>query len=237
MRFKLTLVLCGVLLALLLFLVSPFFGAAEIVIIGNTTVSRTEIEGRLDVAAGDNILILNTAAARRRIMENLYIDRVSFSRALPGRLYVTVRERRLIAYIEHTPGSFLFIDEAGRVLEVRTFFTEPLPVVTGLVFDSFQLGAVLDVPNRAAFSIVAQYAQSLQRHGLATLVTHIDVSDVYNTRILFPNIEFNVGDAHNADEKVRVMVEILLNLPPMAAYRGFTDLRELTGQYFFSLLT
>ncbi|MCL2500353.1 MAG: FtsQ-type POTRA domain-containing protein [Defluviitaleaceae bacterium] len=219
-----------------MFLLSPYFSVREIVISGNAAVNRMEIEDRMDVVTGDNILLINTSAARRRIMENLYVDDVSFERELPGRLIVTIRERRLIAYVEHTPGSFLFIDETGRVLEVRTFFTDPLPLVTGLKFSSFQLGERLNVPNRAAFGIVTLYAQSLQRHSLIHSVTHIDVTDIYNTRLRFSNIEFNVGDARDADEKVRVMVEILLSLPNVASYRGTVDLREISDQYFLSII-
>jgi cell division protein FtsQ len=223
-------------LGAVLFLISPYFAVREIVIVGNATVSRAEIEDRMDVVPGDNILLINTSAARRRIMENLYIGDVAFERELPGRLTVTVRERRLVAYVEHTPGSFLFIDENGLVLEVRTFFTDPLPLVTGLSFSSFQLGERLDVPNRAAFHIVTQYAQALARHGLNRSVTHIDVTDVYNTRLKFPRIEFNVGNAHDADEKVRVMAEIMFRLPDVASYRGFVDLRELADQYFLTII-
>jgi hypothetical protein len=237
MKFKVTIGLCAIVLGFVLFLVSPYFGAREIIITGNTAVASAEIHERLEMTLGVNILLFNTAAARRRIMENLYIDSVGFSRTLPGRVYVNVRERRVIGYIEHSPGSFLFVDETGRVLEVRSNFTEPLPVVTGLPVTSFQLGERLEVPVPAVFSTVAQYAMALQWHGLATFVTHIDVSDPLNVRILFPNIEFNVGDAHNADEKVRVMTEILLSLPNVASYRGFMDLREITDRFFFTILT
>lgn len=236
MKYRVLIILCAVVLAAVLFLFSPYFAVRDVVIIGNGAVSRADIEDRLDVITGDNILLINTAAARRRIMENLYIDDVAFERVLPGTLNITVRERRLIAYIQHTPGSFLFIDETGRVLEVRTFFTEPLPLVTGLSFTSFQLGERLDVPDRSAFGIVTQYAQALQRHGLITKVTHIDVTDVFNTRVRFPNIEFNVGDARDADEKVRTMIEILLSLPDTASYRGFVDLREIAPQYFLTII-
>jgi len=237
MKFKVAIGVCAVVLGVVLFFISPFFGATEIVIIGYTNVTRAELEDRLDFVLGDNVLLFNTSAARARIMENLYIDNVSFVRELPGRITVTVRERRLVAYIEHSPGSFLYIDDMGRVLEVRTFFTEPLPVVTGLAFNSFQLGEVLDVPNRAAFHIVAQYASALQRYGLGGMVTHIDVSDMHNTRIQFPNLVFNVGDAHNADEKVRHMAAIVAALPDSPSYRGIIDLREITGQFILSIIT
>jgi hypothetical protein len=235
-KFKITLTICIILLGAILFLISPYFAVRDIVITGNATVTKSEVEDRLDVVTGDNILLINTAAARRRIMENLYIDSVTFERTLPDKLTVTIRERRLIAYVEHTPGSFLFIDESGRVLEVRTFFTDPLPLVTGLSFSSFQLGERLDVPNRAAFGIVTQYAQALQRQGLIRNVTHIDVTDTYNTRLRFANVEFNVGDARDAEEKVRVIVEILLRMPDTASYRGIVDLREIADQYVFTII-
>jgi hypothetical protein len=237
MKFRVSLVLCALLLAAVLFLFSPYFNVNEIGVIGNGTVDQSDILERLDVSVGDNILLVNTAAARRRIMGNLYIDHVAVERVLPNRINITVRERRLVAYVEHIPGSFLFIDEVGRVLEVRSFFTEPLPLVTGLSFPSFQLGERLDVPNREAFGIVTQYAQALQRYGLGAMVTHIDVTDVFNARILFPNLEFNVGDGRDADEKVRTMVEILLSIPDVVSYRGFVDLREIAPQYFLTILT
>jgi len=238
MKFKIAIGVCAVILGAVLFLISPFFGADEIIIMGNVNVSQTEIEDRLDLVIGDNLLLFNNAAARARIMENLYVDSVAFNRELPGRITVTVRERRLVGYAEHSPGSFLFLDESGRVLEVRSFFTDPLPVVVGLSFNSFQLGEILDVPNRSVFNIIAQYASALQRHGLAAEVVHIDVSDIFNTRIAFSNFIFEVGDdAHNADEKVRVIVAALSKLPDTPSYRGIFNLRELGPHYILSIIT
>jgi len=236
MKFKITITLCALVLGLVVFLLSPYFSVQAIIVSGQNAVDRTDIIKQAEINYGSNIFLFNTNAARRRIMENPYIDSVSFVRELPGRLYISVRERRLIAYVEHMPGSFLFIDETGRVLEVRSFFTEPLPVVIGLDIHSFQLGERLDVPNRSVFMIVTQYAQALQRHGIASLVTHIDVTDTFNTRIRFPNFEFNVGDARDADEKVRTIAAVLQSLPEVATYRGFMDLREIASQYFMTII-
>ena len=234
-KFIILTAICIITFAAIIFLFSPFFHIQEIVIIGNNTVSENEIRERLDIDDSTNILFLNTGSARRRVMENLYIGSVNFSRGLPSRLYVEVRERRLAAYIEHTPGNYLYIDEFGRVLEIRPFMMQPLPLIVGLNFTHFALGEVLDVPNAAAFSIVTQYAQLLYRHGLVCRVTHINVADIENTRILVGYVEFNVGGLSDADEKVRSIIGILDALP-YANVRGFVDMREIRAEYFFQLL-
>lgn len=235
-RFKLLLTVSTVLLAVLLFLFSPMFDIRDVQITGNATVPRADIYARLQ-ATHSHLLLFNTVAARSRVMENLYVGGVTFVRAWPGRLYATIHERRLVAYVEHGPGIMLFLCEEGRVLEVRATPAAALPRVVGLPVTRFELGEVLDVPNPEAFRLVVAYTHALARHGLTPYITHIDVADTSNTRILIHNLEFNVGCATDADEKVRVIAAVLDGLPGMALYHGFFDLREIREEYFFTILT
>ena len=220
-----------------IFMFSPLFYLQEVIISGYNTVSTTEIRERLEVGNTTNLLLFNANNARSRIMENLYISDVSFTRRMPGRLYVHIRERRLAAYIEHTPGSFLYIDEHGRVLEVRPFTSGLLPKVTGLNFTSFTLGEILYVPDNAAFNIVTQYAQLIYRHGLSEMVSSIDVSDTQNTRILIGYVEFNVGGLRDAEEKIGIITGIMNEMPEAERARGFVDLRDINEEFFFEILT
>jgi len=236
-KFKIVLTICTIAFATVLFLFSPFFHLEEISLSGYNTVCRNEILDRLDTDRNTNVLFFNQGAARRRITENLYIADVIFTRNLPSGLSVQVRERRLAAYIEHTPGMFLFIDDFGRVLEIRSSTTQPLPLVVGLNFTHFALGEVLEVPDRTAFNIVTQYAQLIYRHGLVCRVTHINVSDTANTRILVGYIEFNVGGIRDAETKVRIIAAMLEELPDPDMARGDVDLREIRSEYVFRILT
>ena len=236
-KFTIALIICVIAFSAVVFMFSPFFYIREIIITGNNTVSQTEIINRLEADTSSNLLFFNTRAARRRVMENLYIADVNFHRDLPGRLNVQIRERRLAAYVQHAPGSFLYIDEQGRVLEVRSVTSGTLPIVEGLNFTRFVLGEVLDVPDSAAFNIVTLYAQLVYRHGLVCRVTHINVSDTANTRILVGNIEFNVGGMSDAEVKVGIIAGILAEMPEVELARGIVDLREIRGEYFFEILT
>jgi len=237
-KFKVTATICVIAFTAVLIMFSPIFYLNEIIISGENTVASTDIRERLGADSTTNLLFFNINAARSRIMGNLYISDVTFTRDMVGRrLYVHVRERRLAAYVEHTPGRFLYIDEEGRVLEVRDFTTQPLPTVKGLNFTRFALGEILEVPDTTAFNIVTLYAQLIYRHGLYDRVTYINVSDTVNTRILIGYIEFNVGGIRDADLKVRTMVGILDAMPEAELARGFVDLREIKPEYIFEILT
>jgi len=220
----------------LFFLFSPYFHINTVVIDGNYRITQDEIRERLGIGDNTHILLFNARAAQTALLQNTYIGEAHIERVLPGRVDITISERRLTAYVEHMPGSFLFLDDYGRVLEVRTYFFEPLPVLEGLHFTRFQLGEVLEVPDPAAFNVIVQYAQILNQHDLTARVSHINVADAANIRIIIDNIEFNVGGVAHADEKVRTIIEILDNHPSLGLVPGFFDLRELRRDFIFEIL-
>lgn len=235
-RFYLAISVGLVLFFALFFLLSPFFYVETIEIAGDSRVSREEILERLDVGNNTHLLLFNTRQARSRLMENMYIGNVEFERVLPGRMQVNITERRLTAFFEHSPGSFLYLDDYGRVLEIKTFFTDPLPVLQGLSFTRFQLGEILEVSDVTAFNAIVQYAQLLNHHDLIEHVSYINVSDTSNIRIIIKSIEFNVGTAANAGEKILTIQEIITKMPNVGLIPGFVDLREIRREYFFVML-
>ena len=231
LRVVITAIVTALVLIGILFLFSPFFHITEINLAGTSRVARSEVLERLNIDNSTNLIFFSTRAARARVMVNLYIGSVHFRRSFPRTIYIEVRERRLSAYIRHLPGAYLYIDDFGRVLEIRSYMTEPLPILEGLRIGRIQLGELLDVPDRTAFNAVVQYAQLLNQHGIAHLVSHMNVTDTNNIRILInERIEFNVGNVHRADEKIRWIVAIMEseNLPNPDYIRGFVDLRDPT---------
>lgn len=235
-RFIITGSIAALTLIALLFLFSPFFHINYVTIAGNYRVSSEEITARLAIGEGTHILLFNARAASTAVMQNKYVSDVQIERALPGSINVTISERRLTAYVEHMPGSFLFLDDHGRVLEVRTYFYEPLPVLEGLHFTRFRLGEILEVPDAVAFSVIVQYAQLLNHYNLIGRVSHINVADSANIRIIIEGIEFNVGSGANADQKIRTIIAILEAKPNVGLMPGFVDLREIREQYTFEVL-
>lgn len=233
-RFRVVLAICIALFSAVLFLLSPIFSISEVVVLGNHRVSQDDIVSNL--GANGNIFLLNTRRSRQEIMGNFHIGDVAITRNLPNQVVVTVYERRLSAYIEHPPGNFLFLDEHGRVLEVRSYTTEPLPLLQGLHISRFQLGELLDVPDELSFAHIMQYTQLLVAHGIIDRITHINISDPSNIRILINYLEFQVGGVQDADAKVRTIIEILAQLPNAHMLRGFVEMQEIGSSYRLRLL-
>jgi cell division septal protein FtsQ len=234
-RFLLVVTLCTTVFVVMIFMFSPFFHINEVVIVGNSRVAEDEIYARLGLERSTHLLLFRTREAEARILENIYVSEVDFERILPGRLHVRVSERRLTAYVEHT-GGFLFLDDTGRVLDVRAYKTEPLPVLVGLQFTGFRLGEVLEVPDPAAFSAVVQYTQLLNLHGLIDRVSHINVSDPANIRINIEGMYISVGGLSDADWKIRWIAAVLEEKPNVGLIPGFWDLRDPRQDQFFEIL-
>ena len=170
-------------------------------------------------------------------MANHYIDHVRFDRSLPGSIEITVYERFLSGFVEYIGGMFLYICENGRVLEVRSYMAEDLPIIMGLQFSHVHLGEPLMVDNVDAFGTVTALAQLLNRNGLMETISWIDVSDPANTRLRLYNIEVYLGDIRGSHEKISTLREIVNEWPVVRDARGFLDLRELDSEYIFRNLT
>ena len=235
MKFKITVALSAAILACILFMLSPYFNFTEITVTGNLQIEDYEILSRAQLGSPTNFFLFRPARARRDVLENHFIDHVHFRRALPGTMEITVRERFLSGYIEHLEGMFLFIDENGRVLEVRSYKTEELPIITGLRFSQVHLGELLEVDNPDAFSTVVTYARLFNRHDLTGIISQIDVSDPDNARLRLYNIEVYLGDVRNANEKVLTLREIVNEWPVVQDARGFLDLRGPAPHIFRNL--
>ena len=219
-----------------LILVSPAFQVREVFVHGNSRVNEADILTRLNISRTNNILLLNTDAARERVMGNLLIGDVTFRRDLPGHLHVTVHERRPSAYVQHT-GNFLVLDEFGRVIEIRPQIREALPLLEGLQFTRVQLGEVLEVENETDFVTVVQYTQLLTFHNLIHRIDHINVSDPTNIRILVDYTEFHMGSGvADADMKVRTIVAVLDQRPDPNIRRGIFRMKTINSDFFFELI-
>ena len=237
MNRKAVLIVSAVLFSAILFILSPFFHFAEITLVGNTQIEKEEILKRAGLNEPTNFFMFNPGQARRNVMENPYIDQIVFSRVFPNILEITVQERFLSGFVEFLDGMFLYIDENGRVLEVRSYMSKELPIITGLRFSHFHLGQILEVDNPEAFNTVVTYAQLLNRHNLAGIISVMDVADPNNTRIRLHNIEVYLGDTRNAHEKILTLREIVDVWQVIEYAPGFLDLREPGSEYIFRKLT
>ncbi|MCL2352600.1 MAG: FtsQ-type POTRA domain-containing protein [Firmicutes bacterium] len=238
-KLKLSLVFGGLAVLALLVLMSPVFAITKITVAGNEKVTEAELLAACGVKQEDSLFSFNARKAAKNVAKNLsYVESVTFRKVWPNELRITVAERKLSGYVKYMNGSYLYIDENGRVLEVSGMFTEELPVVVGLKFSKFSVGELLDVDNKTSFSTLVVLTRLFDKYGMRDYkVSKVDVSDSGDIHLYVRNIDVKLGSAADADQKIRTLREILGKMPDADNIRGVLDLTVISGKYTFKILT
>ena len=153
-----------------------------------------------------------------------YIADAKISCRWPDTIVIDVIERKVRGYVPYM-GAYLYIDEAGRVLDVQDACREALPLVKGLSFGSFTKGEVIPVENPEALDIVLHFSQLMEKYELLDMVVEIDVADRENVYAYVNQVQIILGNMENGDTKIRYMAEIMKTIPKED--RGTLDLSEL----------
>lgn len=210
--FKPALIVVVIMAAAFLFLSLPCFFINDIEIEGNSRLTEDYIKTAMDIRDGETVIFWNAYAARSRLLENNYVDRVDISiDYMSRRVSVKIRERVLSGYVEYVDGIYLYIDDHGRVLDSATWLAERLPVVTGLEFSGFTVGEILNVDNPASFELVVTLAQLFNKYQMGSEVIKADVSKVDDIHLYIGGVDVEFGGIEDADEKIRQVMEIMEN--------------------------
>ena len=215
-------------------LMSPVFQIKTINATQIKKYTQSQIIEKTGIREGMNLVFLSKREALRNFENDPYIESCEIDKQLPNTVNINVKERRVRGYVPYM-GSYLYIDEYGRVLDVQTSYTEPLPIVKGLEFSEFKLGETLDVKNTKSFDVIVKIAQMMTKYELLDLVVSIDVSNPSDIHAYSNNVEILLGDISDCDKKIRTMAEVLKKLPE--GDRGTLDLRDMSKPIIFKYLT
>lgn len=219
------------------FLLSPFFSVKTIQITQLERYTQSEICEKINLSEGINSIFFAKKKAERTLKKDPYISDVKISLNLPSTIIVDIKERKVRGYVPYM-GSYLYIDEYGRVLDVQTHYEKKLPLVEGLDFKHFQKGELLPVKNQESFDVVVKIAQVMtkyKKYNLLDLIVRIDVSDPKDICAYVNKVEVQLGDISDCDQKIRTMAEIINTIPE--SDRGTLNLKDMSKTPIFQYLT
>ena len=229
---------CGLGLVVVIgILLSPVFALKSVAAEGASHYTAEQLCAMIGLNEGDNILFFGKGKAAQVLEQDPYIADAKLSMRVPDTIIIEVKERKVRGYVPYM-GSYLYIDEAGRVLDVQEACHEALPVVKGLAFGSFTLGEVIPVENPEALDVVLQISQMMEKYELLDIVVEIDVSNPKSIYAYVNQVQIILGDLENGDTKIRYMAEVMKTIPEED--RGTLDLSELdkpNGTVVFRYLT
>ncbi len=221
-------------------LFSPLFTAETVELQGLINIQPDQIKSIAGLTDSTNIFIFNDGLAKSKLLENRYIDNVDIKKDFFSKIItIKIEERILSGYIEHSSGSYLYIDDKGRVLEVKSHITQSLPLVTGLNFSEFTLGEPLPVKNSASFESLVTLVTLFNKYNLQGDVIKVDISDETNITFLINKVEVQFGSIRDADEKIRTLIGIREKKEKVDfdKHAGFLDIRDITLTPRFKYLT
>jgi len=213
--------------ALYLVLSLPVFNVDVVEITGNGKFSDAYIKNVIFQNKTQSLYKFNGINAARELKKNPYIADARFSKTFPDKLSVIITERAASGYVEYINGEFIYIDEGGVVLEVAPDYTERFPVVVGLNFSSFSLGQPILPENSRAFEALIELQYLFNKYELENDIIRVDLSDEDNIRLYIYDIDIEFGGIANADEKIRVLKEVLVNIPDYQNVKGFLDMNTI----------
>ena len=208
------------------FLRSRFLAVSHLVVRGNTRLSTGEVQTLLDGLSGQNILRVDFADYRQRLMDSPWVADATMWRVLPSTVGVQIVERVPMAVARLGQQLFL-VDETGVVIDefgpqYRDF---DLPLVDGLVRSPRANGHA--TANAASVALTEQFLAALRpQPDLRHRVSQIDVSDAHDVVALLndsPTL-LHLGEARFV-ERINTYLELAPTLAQQFKEVDSVDLR------------
>ncbi len=203
---------------------SQLLKVSHIVVTGNRRLPSGEVVALLEGLRGRNILAVDLAEWRTRVLSCPWVADASLHRALPSTIEVTVVERFPIA-VGRIGDELYLVDDHGTVIDESgpRYADLDLPILDGLSA-SADRDAALD--ERRA-QLAASLLQAVRAKGeLARRISQVDVSDPHDAVVIMDGdtVRVRLGDEHFLER-----LESYLDLAPALRERvnaiDYVDLR------------
>lgn len=210
-RIKVVATIILVLFTIILILSSPLFSIKDISVSGVSKLTNEEVISTSGINTGVNIFALNKLKAKKKILENPYIEDVYIKRNYPSNISIEVKEK-VPTFMIQFANSYIYVNNQGYMLEIST---EPLnlPVLLGIKTDlsNVKPGKRLDVEDLKKFNILIQIIDITKNFELNTLISRIDITDS-SDYVVYMDSEgkkIYLGDAIDLNTKILPLAEIL----------------------------
>jgi cell division septal protein FtsQ len=182
----------------------------RITVHGNVRLSSGEVQGIVDGLRGSNILTVDLAGYRRRLMGSPWVADVALRRVLPSTVEVFVSERRPMGLCRLGSALYL-VDPHGTLIdEFGPQYAEfDLPIIDGLVGLP---GAGRPSIDEARAELAARVIEALGiRKDIAQRVSQIDVSDAHDAVVL---LQDDAAQLHLGEDRFLERLQSYVDLAP-----------------------
>ena len=204
---------------------APALQVARVTIEGNERLSTGEVRAIVDELKGQNILTVELAEWRRRLMASPWVEEATLRRMLPSRVDVVIRERRPLG-VARIAGALYLVDAHGVVIDEYgpKYVDFDLPIIDGLSGRPPAEGSSVDEHRTL---LAARVIAALQaRPDLARRVSQIDVTDAHDAVVILEGdtAMLRLGEQEFAD-RIQGYLDLAPALRERVADIDYVDLR------------
>jgi cell division protein FtsQ len=206
-------VLAGILLAILAARETPLFGIRSFEVSGADSRVTRQVQRALDGRAGESLFGVDLEAAELEVAALPTVAAVSFDRAYPHTLRVTVVPERPVAMVRQGADSFV-VSDRGRVVATAERTEQPELARIWVAKDvRLDTGGYVEGELRTAVGAVAPLAGIR----FPSRVVSVATTDELTLR-LASGLELRMGDMRDVDLKLAVAGRVLPLLPQGTGY-------------------
>ena len=204
---------------------APALQVARVTVRGNERLSTGEVRAIVDGLKGQNILTVELAEWRRRLMTSPWVEDVTLRRMLPSRVDVAIRERRPLG-IGRVAGTLYLVDAHGVVIDEYgpKYGDFDLPIIDGLSGKPTAEGNAVDEGRTLLAARVITALQS--RPDLARRVSQIDVTDAHDAVVILEGdtAMLRLGEQEFAD-RIQGYLDLVPALRERVSDIDYVDMR------------
>ncbi|MDR0841086.1 MAG: FtsQ-type POTRA domain-containing protein [Christensenellaceae bacterium] len=216
------LLICVALMLGLLAALYAWMQIDSIEINGCQTLDKAEVRTLAGINEGEQILLVNTAKARERLLQSPYIRSAAVTRLYPNKLIISIAERKPVAAIV-SGGNYAIIDDQGYVLSLDASYGE-LPQAYGVGAAGVQIGQKLGDADNFNSAILLDIVRALRDVGLLNTIQSIDTSQPLSIRLITrTGYAVHVGQPEDIPQKLAKLSAVLREVQRLGYVGGTID--------------
>ena len=177
----------------------------------------SQIEALTGLSIGQNLFEISRGTIKTSILSNSYVESVSVTKYLTGKISINVTERE-VSYLINYAGSYIYIDDKGYILELNSE-SKDLPLILGAStdFTSLATGSSenqvtrLNDEDLEKLDTVNSIMEISRNNDVEGLISRIDITDDKDY-ILYLDSEGKtayLGDCNNLNTRILYMKAII----------------------------
>jgi cell division protein FtsQ len=209
-----------------LFLGSSVFTIRQLHVQGNDFVSKEEVINLSRLHYGDRFFRVNLSKTKETIEKHPYIKNAELNRKGLSTINIVVREREEYAIIPYM-GSYVYLDNEMVVLDVSDgTLGSNLCLVTGIEFNHFEIGKVIQVLNKASLETAYEILEAAKEADILEMISEINIDESGQIKVVtFNGIEALFGQMGNPAYSVLALKEALITLHTRNINNVIIDMR------------